>query len=358
MCVISDKQKEDVLVDQFNRLISSLLEVSGPILVVTHVQPDGDALGSLLALGSILTSFGKAVRCAVSSPIDTRYHFLPAFSLIESEFVCKANELSQFAMIVVLDCGDLKRVGDDLAIEITRAQSRVSVSLLNIDHHISNDGYGSISFVNPMSSSTCEMVYDIADEIARRTHKSCITQEVATMLLTGIVSDTGGFRYPSTTPKTLRAASALLERGASLADLSNHLFSSTPLAATRLKGHVLSTCDVTDKIALAIVDETSYAITGAEPDDTEGLAEELRGIEGVLIAALLRRDSSLWRVSLRGKDERLNLSSIAAQFGGGGHRLAAAFRSRKSLLEVREPLMEALKAELFRIGASRAPSGE
>jgi phosphoesterase RecJ-like protein len=310
-------------------------------VVVSHYNPDADAYGSSAAVALALRELGKRVVLVNESGIVERYRWMPGVGEVTNRFPDVAPEC-----VIVCDCGALDRVGDSIKGAVV-----TSPRIINIDHHVSNEGFGSINLVEVGASSTSEVVFEVLSR-----QESCISPKVATCLLAGIYGDTGSFRYGSTTQKTFEVALELVKRGAVPHEIASHLFSQVSLAGTMLQSAALLEMQMHQggTIAELIVPRSHYEKYGAIEEDTAVLCERARDIAGVIISVLIREDEGLWRVSLRTKDKDINLSEIAAAFGGGGHRAAAAFRWRKPLEELRSTLLPRLKEAVIAGSLSNA----
>lgn len=302
------------------------------ITLISHYNPDADAYGSMLGLAASLTAHGKSITVVNETGILPRYSVIPGLHAVVKEIPDTP------ALLIACDCGSLQRIGDGLV-----ASAKTAGCIINIDHHISNDMFGAVNYVDAQASSTSEIMHDLLSAGSYP-----INKQVAICLLAGIIGDTGSFRYTCTTAKTMRIAAELMDLGASPTELYTHIFASTSLGATKLQAESILNLELScgDQFAEVIVTEEMVKKHGASFDDTDGLAERVRDIAGVKISASLRQDGSIWRVSLRSVNPKYNVSNIAAVFGGGGHIQAAAFRSSKPLKIIRENLqkkvMEAL----------------
>jgi phosphoesterase RecJ-like protein len=255
---------------------------------------------------------------------------MPGVDLLNSSL--PSNSLD---CVIVCDCGALERVGEGIRNSVLSAPI-----IINIDHHVSNEGFGTINLVEIAASSTSEVVYHILSRL-----DGVLTPLVAKSLLTGIYGDTGSFRYGSTTQQTFEVALELVKKGAVPHEIASNLFSQVSLSGTMLQSAALLEMQIHHDGAIAelIVPQSHYKKFGASEEDTAVLVERARDISGVVISVLIREDEGIWRISLRAKDSRINLSDVAASFGGGGHRSAAAFRWRRSLEELRGDLLPKLK---------------
>ncbi len=310
--------------------VAEVIREHSSFVVVSHYNPDADAYGSSAAVALALRELGKRAVLINESGIVDRYGWMPGVSEVQTVFPKETPEC-----VIVCDCGALDRVGDSL-----KGAVLASPLIINIDHHVSNEGFGAINLVEVGASSTSEVVYEILSH-----HAASITPSVATCLLAGIYGDTGSFRYGSTTQRTFEVALELVKRGAVPHEVASQLFSQVSLAGTMLQSAALLEMQMHERGAIAelIVPRSHYEKYGAIEEDTAVLCERARDIAGVIISVLIREDEGLWRVSLRTKDKGINLSEIAAAFGGGGHRAAAAFRWRKPLHELRAVLLPRLK---------------
>lgn len=317
--------------------LAAALHKACSVCVISHYNPDADALGSSLGLTLALIAAGKKALCLNESTIPERYHFLPGI-----EGVAKRFDPADFDLVCVLDCGELNRVGDSF----TKAVGEFS-PLINIDHHITNDLFGTLNIVEVKACSTSELVFDLLCAA-----KITINKEIATCLYAGICGDTGSFRYASTSKRSFEIASELTSFGAVPHQIADAVYGNKPLAQVKLESLALAqlTMHEQGKICEVIVTQEMYEQCGASVDDTEFLVETARDIKGVQISALIKRDADLWKVSLRASGTKLDMSSVAQGFGGGGHRPAAAFRWRKSLEELRSLLMVRLKEQLQKSG--------
>lgn len=304
--------------------IQSILEVldSGSrFLIATHVRPDGDAVGSVLAMTFILRRLGKEADPYCQDPIMSSHEFLPGSSLIRH--VVEAPEAYDVAIMV--DCGDFHRVGSSLEVVIERIPH-----LINIDHHLSSAPFGNISWVEPTASSTCEMLYDLATSIP-------ITPapELATQLYTGLLTDTGSFRFSNTTERVLEVARHLVNCGADPSYVAEQVYDSSSPQRIQLLARVLATVQFheSDQLVTAELTQQMFNETGTTPSDTESFINHLRSVKTARMAILFREEQDgIINVSMRSKG-LVDVSSLAKSYGGGGHFHAAACRLRGSTLD-------------------------
>ena len=310
---------------------AAAIHQSQTIVLACHVNPDGDALGSLLGLALALLPLGKSVTCLSEDGVPDILRFLPHADLIQ-----KATDQPEFDLALVVDSGDLPRVGASIQPVIGRASQ-----VVDIDHHVSTGAFGDIRVLDAHAASTAEIVYALL-----QTLQAPITPEIATCLFTGIITDTGSFRFQNVTPNTLHVAAALLEAGAPPAFISEHVFENRTFAATRLLGHALSSLKQTPdgRIVWASITAADFAALGATDQDTEGIVSYVRGVRGAEVGILFREMAGGGiRVSLRSR-ESVNVAVVAEKFGGGGHRMASGCTVELPLPAAEHAVIDALLA--------------
>ena len=318
------------------KIILRILEVireNQTFCIVGHIRPDGDCIGSQLALAYALRNEGKTVACWNQDTIPEKYRFLNADSLME-----KPKRGEKFDCVISLDCANYERLG-----RVGECINDRKI-LINIDHHESNPRYGDVNWVSPREPSTGELLYRMF-KIARWP----VNKAMADCLFTAVSTDTGSFQYPTTRPGTFHAGAELVAKGANLAKICNEVYQSYPLSRAKLLKHVYSKFRLTagDRIAWFWLKKADFTRTGAESDDTEGLIDHIRAIEPVVVACVFEEiDPQLTRISLRSKDTRVNVNEIAAQFGGGGHPAAAGARIAGSPLSAQRRVLSAIKKAL------------
>ena len=316
--------------------VSAALSAGRRWLVASHFNPDPDAYGSMCGLSLALRQCGKETAVVNESGIFSIYGFIPGIEEVQSQV-----PPGPWDGVVVCDCGDADRVGDVLKPELLKVRP-----LINIDHHISNDFFGDLNFVRSNACSSCELVLEVVSALG-----GALTPQIAECLLTGIIADTGLFRYSSVSAQTFAIAEKLERAGAHAHSIARALYGDRRISAVRLQAEVLRNLALhfEGKVSEVVITSEIMAACGAAPEDCESLVEAARDIAGVVIAVSIRRDKDLWKVSLRSKDERLNLSELAAEFKGGGHRQAAAFRWRGALEDLRSRLLARLSEELQKL---------
>jgi len=323
-------------VKSYPKVIDRVLEVireHKTFCIVGHMRPDGDCIGSQLGLALALRNEGKRVTVWNQDAIPLKYKFLVGDGLIEKP---KAGQ--KFDCVIATDCASYERLGK---VGDCVKQRKV---LINIDHHATNPRYGDVNWVSPREPSTGELIYRLL-KVARWP----ITPPIADLLFAAISTDTGSFQYPNTRPGTFHAGAELVTRGANLAKICDEVYQSYPLSRAKLLKHVYSKFRLTDndRIAWLWLKKKDFTRTGAESDDTEGLIDHLRAIEPVVVACVFEEiEPEMTRISLRSKSDRVNVSEICGQFGGGGHPAAAGARIPGKPLSVQRKVIAAVKKAL------------
>jgi len=314
---------------------ASAIRASSTIAIVCHVNPDGDALGSLLGLGlAIERGFpDKKVYMLAQDGVPEILKFLPESHRIQTTFDILGVELA-----IVVDSGDLARVGSSLYPAISAA-----ATLLDVDHHVGAGAFGSVRLLDNRAAATAEIVFDLLGELNLE-----IDRDIATCLFTGVITDTGSFRFMNVTPRTLRVAASLIEAGASPALIAEQVFDNRPYRAVKLLGLTLSTLSnaLDGRICWAVVSRDSFEKAQASDQDTEGFVNHIRSARGAEIGILFREAvPGKIRISIRSV-ETVNAAQIAAQFGGGGHKMAAGATFDGSLEDAVTALVSAASAAL------------
>ena len=305
------------------------------IVLACHVNPDGDALGSLLGLAhAIDLAFpGKDLTLISHDGVPDIYQFLPG-----SEQIVTDTDRRDFDLAIALNSGDLARVGARIVPVIT--SSRVQ---MDIDHHVGDGAFGDIQLLNSHAAASAEIVFDLVHALGVP-----LNPAIATCLFTGVITDTGSFKFMNVTPRTLRIAADLIEAGASPSLISEQVFDNRAFSGTKLMGLAMSSLASTanGQIVWATIEHSDFVETGAEDKDTEGFVGIVRAVRGVKVAIFFREHSdSTVRVSLRSSDD-VDVSKIATQFGGGGHRMASGCTFHGSLADAQRALVQASIAAL------------
>jgi phosphoesterase RecJ-like protein len=308
--------------------VAETLRAHDRFLVVTHENPDGDALGSLLAMTLALRQLGKDVQMFLSgsAPVAREYSFMRLDGVLR-ELPADVEE----RVLVAVDCAKVDRIGPDPApVERTKL-------VIDIDHHHDNSCFGDVNLIVADASSTGEVLRDVFAELGVE-----ITPEIAEPLYIALVTDTGRFQYTNTTPKSLRLAAELVEAGADVHAVFQQVYESVEFAKLKLLARALDRARVLEggRIVVSHLVRTDFAEVGAVEPYSEGIIDYLRAVEGAELAVLIREpprdDGPVRRVSLRASVDELDVSAIARLFDGGGHRQAAGFSSEKSIDEITE----------------------
>lgn len=305
------------------------------ILVTSHLRPDGDALGSSIACGLWLLSLGKKVTIWNEDGLPNKFSYLPQCSLVKRP---PLTEKHSFDTVVALDSSTRDRLGS-----VLNAIASPGI-LINIDHHISNQGYGDLNFIDPSAPATGQILFDLLQSA-----KAHITPEIATNLYVAISTDTGSFQYAGTSPHTFEVAASLIRSGVQVAQLSQAMYNTQPRRRLNLLRHALNhlefSCgDTVASFSLSLADTQKLQIL---PEDNEGIIDHLRAIEGVLVAIFFEelQDGKI-RISLRSKDPRIDVCKICAQFGGGGHPAASGARVQGSMEVVQQKFLTSVCHEI------------
>jgi len=313
--------------------LAAAIRAASSILVVSHYNPDADAYGSSCGLTLALQSLGKTVKCLNENGVLPRYDFIPGVAAVEA-----AWPAGHWDLCIACDCGDRGRIGESFRDKVAGFPR-----LMNIDHHASNDLFGHLNYVLDSASSTAEIIFELLIELG-----TTLSPAMATALFAGISADTGSFRYASTAARTFAVAEALVRSGAEPAKVSQALYGSDSVALVRLHADAVMRMELHagGRVSLIAVTREMFAAHGALPEDADPLVERGRDIVGVDIAVLLKQDPDLWRVSLRSKRAGIDVSAVARAFGGGGHKMAAGFRWRRDVAELRALLLPKLEDAL------------
>ena len=307
-------------------------------LLTTHVNPDGDAIGSLGALALVLEDMGKKVLAYCQDEIPGFLRFLPYSDRIVREIPGP----DRFDVAVVLDCGELDRIGN--AAEVLQHVEKI----IHIDHHSSSDDFGQLNLVRPECSSTAEILYDIIQAIP-----ASLSREAAENIYTAILTDTGSFRFANTTARALEIAAEMVALGVTPDKVASEVYDSMSPERLRLLARSLHTLTLraNGRLATMQVSQRMLEETKTTVMDTDGFVNYPRGISTAEMAIFFREmDSGKVNVSLRSRG-KLNVAEFARSYDGGGHHNAAAFRAEGSLPEVVEEILAA--AEEFIAGGAQ-----
>jgi phosphoesterase RecJ-like protein len=308
------------------------------VIVVTHENPDGDALGSLVAMREILTTLGKDSPAFIDSrefPLPQEYRFLP----LDDALTTPPEDLEQ-RTAVFLDCGSLER-------NPAVAFRRPGMHIVNIDHHHDNTRFGTVNLVDPEASCTAEIVWDLMHGLGVEP-----TPRIAQALYVGLITDTGRFMYENTGPRAHLMAAEMIEAGVDVPSLYRQVYEGVPYGKLALLARGLAKTRRYDNGRLTVteLDACDFEESGAQESYSEGVVDHLRAVEGTAVAALVRDRISAAdgdrKVSLRASDDRVDVSRIARLQGGGGHRQAAGFTTGMEWDELVDFLRSAVAQQL------------
>jgi len=297
-----------------DKLVRAILEARS-FLIVIHINPDGDALGSALALSRVLKKMGREVTLINNDPIPLMYRYLPGW-----EAFSRTVPETEPDVLILLDCGEVERTG------FKKLPGKLK---LVVDHHLTKQNFGDIKWGLSDASSTGEMVFNLI-----RALDAPLDKDTALCLYTAIVTDTGGFRYSSTSPSSFRAAAELLEAGVDPWHVTKKLYESISSERMALMGKALNSMKRNGEVAVISVTDSMYKETGTSAEDTESFANLARSIKGVEVAVFIRQiGPDSFKISMRSKG-RVNVAAIAEAMGGGGHHNAAGGLMKGRLDEV------------------------
>lgn len=289
--------------------ILNIFKKNKNIYLVSHINPDGDNIGSLLALGLSLLELNKNVYIIKSDIIPSDYEFLPGIKLIQ-----EYEERNNLDLLIILDCSDIDRLGNN------KELASKAKYIVNIDHHISNTYFGDINFVDDKAAATGELIYYLIEKMGVK-----INEDIATNLYTAISTDTGSFKYESVTDKTHKIIAELYKYGIDHVNINNQLYHNISLDRTNLLFKSFDTLKMykDNKLAIVKVTQDMLKATNTKLEDTEGIISFVKDINSVEVACLLKEFSHKEiKVSIRSKSY-VDVAKICEIFGGGGHKRAA-----------------------------------
>ncbi|MDD3921030.1 MAG: bifunctional oligoribonuclease/PAP phosphatase NrnA [Eubacteriales bacterium] len=315
------------------RDIADWIKSQDGFLLVAHASPDGDALGASLGLFGVLQAMGKRAQVVCADPVPNVYRFLPWTDTV----ALPSQADGTLSCRMTIDCGDLRRTGDAEAVFQNTGVS------CNIDHHVTNAGFGKLNYVDPNAAATGEIIYALIKELG-----ASLTPDIATCLFAAISTDTGNFSYSNTTPNTFRTAAALMEVGLDVSQINRKLYRMVPYGKTLLLGHAIQNMRLYENgsIGMTAVTMQDFAACGAVSEDMEGIIDSVRDVDTVEIAIAIRQvEDKRYKVSLRSK-EYADVAKLANAFGGGGHERAAGCTLTGELAQVQETVLSAAKAAI------------
>jgi len=317
-----------------DRIIEELRS-NDSFLIVSHINPDGDAIGSSLALAAGLTAIGKKVTVFNNDSVPDIVRFLPG----SSEIIHELSDSDKFDAAIVVDCGTPKQLGEKF--NVFKGYKK----LLNIDHHATNLNFADVVFLDPVACATGAMIYRILKAMQVE-----ITREIALSIYTTIVVDTGSFHYGNSNPEAFRIAGEMVDIGVEPWVVAENLYESQPEGRIRLHAMALNTLSThySGKIGFIMVSKEMYKATGTTAEDTDGIVNYARSLKGVEVAMFIREISpDKYKASLRSKG-RVDVTKIAERYDGGGHVNAAGCVLKGSLSEIKKNLLEATEEILFK----------
>ncbi|MFH1287703.1 MAG: bifunctional oligoribonuclease/PAP phosphatase NrnA [bacterium] len=295
--------------------IAETIKKSDNFLIVSHINPDGDSVGSQLALAKVLENFGKKITILNQHPVPDMYKFLWGNEKIKNEI----SPSEKFDIAVVLDASDETRLGD----VVNKALEKVPF-IINLDHHVSNNGFGKLCYLNQDASATAVIIYDLIVLLNGK-----IDRDIAECLYTGILTDTGSFNYLNTDSKSHRVVADLMEYGLIPNKIYEEIYEIFNIITIKLLGSALSSVEInsTGKIAWMKIKQNDYDLSSLTSGETEGFINYVQMIKGVKVSLFFReftndKNQLVTKVSFRSK-EGLDVNKIAGAFGGGGHFRAA-----------------------------------
>lgn len=314
--------------------IPEILKREDRFLIVTHINPDGDAVGSLLGMYLALCEMGKQAWALLNDKFPDRYSFLPGHAGVLADSALVPGDPK---WIISLDVAAEPRISADIK------PFRDKARLINVDHHPTNDGFGDLNLIEPGATSTAELVFKILKQTGYK-----LSRDVGKCLYTGVVTDTGCFRFSGVNGSTLHLAAEMLESGFDSYEITRHVYEEYPLRRLELERLVLDRIEILldGRFVMSTLFADDFSRIGASISESESLVNRLRESCGVEVGALLTQLSDkVCRASLRSKG-RIDVAAIAQSLGGGGHKNAAGLRSTLPVDELRAKITEAVEAAL------------
>lgn len=313
--------------------LSRTLQQHDHFAIISHFRPDGDAIGSTLALGLLLRSLGKKVLMWNSDPVPQRYAFLSG----TQDILPVPDDMPEDVQVMIcVDTGDIKRLNQNVQNIFNKAPFTI-----NIDHHHTNTHYAQLNVVEGGAAACGCMIYKLL-----RTMGAELSREIAEALYAAISTDTGSFQYSSTTPEVMRIAAELIEAGVNVGDINRRIYQEVPPTCFITQREVLNNMVIEENgtISHYSMPAGRKAELGVGMEDTKDLVDIIRVMQGVKVAAIFEDlEDGRIRVSLRSKDPAIDVSAIAGMHGGGGHCMASGIRMRGPLEEAREAVLNSIR---------------
>ncbi len=311
--------------------IIDIIDNANSVLIVSHKRPDGDSIASQIALYHALKSVGKSVYILNEHDMPEKFAFLQSDGIINH--ILNGNE---YDTIVFLDCANMNRIGNN-SLELIKPILK-HCNCINIDHHTSNDHFCRYNMVNTETSSTCEMIYSLFEGLNIN-----INTAIATSLLTGIITDTGFFKFSNTSAETFEIVTKLIKKGANINSIAYEIYMNRPIEEIRLIRTVFERIEIIDDKIVSYIDNNDFLKTGAKSEYTDGIVNQILYIKGIKAAVLIIQDGNNVRISFRSKDEVYDMNKLASVFDGGGHKNAAgAYISNITIKEAVSKIKELL----------------
>jgi bifunctional oligoribonuclease and PAP phosphatase NrnA len=314
--------------------IAARLHAAESITVISHYRPDGDAIGSSLAVALALQAMGKKVRVLNEDTVPETLKFLPGSAMVEQPGAEKITS----DIVIAVDCATRERLGAN-CLAVLQAPLWI-----NIDHHRSNEDYGDLHFIDSESPATGEIIFNLLT-----TTGLPLTRDTGSNLYVAISTDTGSFQYQGTTARTYEIGAALIRLGVDVSTLARDTYENFPRRRIELLRGLLNTMEITHsgRVASWGLTRALAESTGMKPEDAEGLIDTLRSIQGVVIAAAFEElPEGKVRLSLRSKNPQIDVGKVCAVFGGGGHAMAAGARLRGPLSDAKLRVFQAIDEAL------------
>lgn len=308
------------------------IEHAEKIVIMAHETPDGDAIGSMLSMYLALKKMGKEADVIVKE-FPRTFAFLPGANKVKT-----SSDIEKYDLAISLDCTDLKRL-------VGREYFEKAKKTIVIDHHSTNTMFGDLNFVNPVSPACCEILAGMFEYFDIE-----IDAEIGSCILTGIITDTGGFKYSSVTSETFEFTAELLRKGVNVSDIYQRVLETRTKSNFELLRRATNRLELLEdgKVAFTYINKKDEEEVNAEPGDHEGIVENARSIEGVKVSVFIReKEENLYKVSMRtGNGSNINVSDICYVFGGGGHPRAAGATVTGNVEQVKEKLVKEIKKVL------------
>lgn len=320
--------------------IAAILREKKRFLVLSHFRPDGDAIGCALAMGLCLRELGKEVEVWNEDGLPQRFHFLEEANLIQKP----PQHPAAFEVVILLDTAVRNRAGANCLANISPG-----AHWINIDHHVSNDRLGDMVHIDTEAPAAGQILFELFHQCGLP-----LTPAMANALYAAISTDTGSFQYPNTTARTYEIAAALVRLGVNIGAMNQALYENSPRRRLELLRSLLNVLrfNHNESVASFALSARTARDLGTIPDDTEGLIDTIRSIEGVIVAAFFEElDGGQVRLSLRSKDPRVDVCEICKEFGGGGHKLASGARVSGTLDQVQEAVLAAIDRHMHGLAA-------